>query len=298
MLQSPRSLNLSGAASDHNRQLALIVHELHAFRPAGHTQMSEQGAGAFEKYQWFLLGLGGQLLGMVGVVEPERNHGAGLERRQPHHLGGGHAPAVGESHIRQAPICRRRIVNGTGEGDARVHHAAASRKGLRRLPSPSISILSGLARAHANGGRSGADRQHVPRRQRHEFGDVRQQPCRRTDQIGGTRGLHQDVIEIGANGQGVGIRDCGARGDRRSQRAIPVPRLVANRRAVKARMRNAHVGDDQISRHVLQRPRCRIPCTPRARSPARGRRRLRVPESPAGILTTLPERANVLRGLM
>src|SRR5260221_4116463 len=146
MRQGLRSRNLLGRAPDDHRQLALIMHEFHPRRPTGHPTMTEQGAGTFEKYQRFVLGLERQLLGVIGVVEAERDHRAGFERRQPNDVLGGDDAPVNKLQIlaarRLGQRRRSRIMNSAGIRDAGAHHAGASMNGLRRLPKPSISIVT------------------------------------------------------------------------------------------------------------------------------------------------------------
>ena len=62
-----------------------------------------------------------------------------------------------------------------------------------------------LSGAHPRRGRGGARREHVARRERHEFGHIGEQPRHRAYQIRGARGLYEHAVDIGADRQGVRV---------------------------------------------------------------------------------------------
>ncbi len=94
MLQGTGTRDLSGLASDDHRQFAFVMHELHARGPASQPAVAQQGARTFEEHQGLVLGVEGQFLGVIGVIQAQRNDGAGGEGRQPNHVPGGNHPAV------------------------------------------------------------------------------------------------------------------------------------------------------------------------------------------------------------
>ena len=71
---------------DDHRQLALVVHVGRVGRPARVPAMADDGVAALEEHQRRFRRLEGQLLGVVGVVEADREDRARLDRRQPRDL--------------------------------------------------------------------------------------------------------------------------------------------------------------------------------------------------------------------
>ena len=70
--------------ADDDREFALVVHERHVGRPARRAAVADQRARPLQERERLVLGvLERELLRMVGVVQAERDDGAGLERRQP-----------------------------------------------------------------------------------------------------------------------------------------------------------------------------------------------------------------------
>jgi hypothetical protein len=70
-----------GCPADYDRQLALIVHELHTGGAAGHSPMPDEGSGPFEEHQRFLLRAERELLCVISIVQAECNDGTRLKRR-------------------------------------------------------------------------------------------------------------------------------------------------------------------------------------------------------------------------
>jgi len=66
------------AADDHGEFALVIMNLTSAGRRS--CRVAEQGSGSLEKYQRLLLRAKSQFLRMIGIVEPQRDHRAGLER--------------------------------------------------------------------------------------------------------------------------------------------------------------------------------------------------------------------------
>ena len=103
--------------------------------------MAEERGRSLQEHERLFLGLERELLGVIGVVEAERDHGAGLERRQPDDVGFADDAPVGEAD--RLGACRRRLVDRACVGDARAPHAQVVRSlaktRVSSLPRPSIS---------------------------------------------------------------------------------------------------------------------------------------------------------------
>src|SRR5882672_5448876 len=142
---------LRRAADDH-RQLAFIVHELHAGRTPRRTAMTQQRARALEEDQRFLLGIELELLRMIGIIETEGDDGPHLERRQPDDFRTADETAVVEQQFlrlvprryRLAPqflrfAARSRAMNRARKSNPGAHHRAATNS-FDKVPSSSAAI--------------------------------------------------------------------------------------------------------------------------------------------------------------
>ena len=214
-------------------------------------------ARPLEEHQRLVLGAEGQLLGVVGVVEAERDDRADLERRQPDHLLLGDDAAVGQAQRarRRAPAspraAPRRRRRGRASSPGRSTAAATTRVSSR--PRPSISIASDApaptrgepAATPASSRSPGArvmnslmslTRRATPRNVPPVLAACTGRPSTRTR-------------TPSASGSAMSARAV----DLRADGAGAVARLEADRRAVVGVVRQAAVGDDDVAGHEVQR---------------------------------------------
>ena len=262
--------------------------------------MADDRAGALEEHQRLFLLAERQLLRVVGVVQAERDDRADVERRQPDDGVFGDDAAVGQL---QAVGVRRGLVNGTAVGHPGALHAcgsigwscAAAASVCSRRPRPSISIADALAGACGRRTVRRAEQHDVAGRQRHEVGDVGQQPRQRADALRGVGALHQLAIDEHAHGQRIGIADRRARHGR-ADHAAAVERLEAHRRTIEALVRHAEVVDDHVARHERLAPRAPPRGRRCGRSRCRGWRRSAARRRPPAARRPIRRAASVLRG--
>ena len=219
MLHGLRCAHLVRRFADDHSQFALVVHEAHAGWPPRLAAMTDHGARPFEEHQRLVFGGDGelfrQLLDVVAVVQAQRNDGAHLERRQPHHVSVGQHAAVRKLN---AALVRIRGVNRPAVGNARSFHAASCTVAAAITVAVSANArdlgANALPRARQRRAVRHTEHQHITGCQRHEVGHVREQARDRANHVRCAGLLHQRAIDRDRDGEVVGRFSLGGRNHR------------------------------------------------------------------------------------
>src|SRR3984957_5865781 len=123
--------HVASCFSDHNRQLALVMHVRDTARAARLAEVPAQALRAFQKYQRLVGRFEGKLLGMVRVVETEGENSSWLNGRKPDYI-----------FFSDQPLVPGNVMDGAGVGDARVFHSGTTSFSIAARPSISTRTRS------------------------------------------------------------------------------------------------------------------------------------------------------------
>jgi len=141
------ALHVLRGLADDDGELAFVVHELHVGRAVRVLAVADERALALDEHQRLFGGLEFEFLRVVGVVEAEREDGAGAcswrERGQPGELVLRHDAAVVQAHgsvLLAVEFVARAGVLAAFEDDACVLHAASFTSVLLNVSNPGAEM--------------------------------------------------------------------------------------------------------------------------------------------------------------